>query len=381
MVDSYCDVENMKKYQIKEVKEIYNHAGSKAVEDVWTFAGEAGYETLFIRQRAKDTGFFTLVWNQLGFLIDWIKVLCKVEKGSTVLVQNPFKRKHLGRFTILKQLKKIKKCNIISLVHDIEELRVSYYRDYSTTEFEFMKGNSDYFIIHNGCMKEYMIERGFDVESLVELGIFDYGFEVDEEKPENGKIHVTEVEQSSEITDNQKADVVIAGNLELQKCPYIYKIPNLMNRFTLELYGPNYEKNIDDEYIKYCGSFPSEEVPRVLNGRFGLIWDGDGTHTCTGDTGRYLRYNNPHKTSLYLVAEIPIIIWEKAALASFVIENGLGITVGSLEDIKSKLEAIAKEDYAEMLANVKAMAAKLRSGYHVKQALAECEKRIEDRGL
>lgn len=357
----------LKKYQIKEVKEIYNHAGSKAVEDVCVFAGEAGYETLFIRQRAKDTGFFTLVWNQLGFLIDWIKVLWKVEKGSIVFVQNPFKRKHLGRFTILKQLKKIKKCNIISLVHDIEELRVSYYRDYSTIEFEFMKGNSDYFIIHNSCMKEYMIERGFDEESLVELGIFDYGYEADTEDSREDKL--------------EAADVVIAGNLELQKCPYIYKIPNLMNRFSLKLYGPNYEKDIQDEYIEYCGSFPSEEVPRVLDGRFGLIWDGDGTHTCTGDTGRYLRYNNPHKTSLYLVAEIPIIIWEKAALASFVTENGLGITVGSLEDIKSKLQAISEDDYAKMVANVKNMASKLRSGYHVKQALVECEKRIEDRGL
>lgn len=351
----------MKKYQIKEVKEIYNHAGSKAVEDVWTFAGEAGYETLFIRQRAKDTGFFTLVWNQLGFLIDWIKVLCKVEKGSTVLVQNPFKRKHLGRFTILKQLKKIKKCNIISLVHDIEELRVSYYRDYSTTEFEFMKGNSDYFIIHNGCMKNYLLERGFSEDSLVELGIFDYGFEGDKEA----------------LPDSEKADVVIAGNLESQKCPYIYKMANLENRFTLNLYGPNYEEDNQDEYIKYCGSFPSEEVPKVLNGRFGLIWDGDSINVCTGDTGRYLRYNNPHKTSLYLVSRIPIIIWEEAALAGFVKEHNLGITIRSLEDIKSKLEDISESEYEEMLVNVKDMATKLQTGYHVKQALKECEKRIE----
>ncbi|MBO5424706.1 MAG: hypothetical protein J6A25_04260, partial [Lachnospiraceae bacterium] len=69
--------------------------------------------------------------------------------------------------------------------------------------------------------------------------------------------------------------------------------------------------------------------------------------------------------------------WEKAALASFVIENGLGITVGSLEDIKSKLQVISEDDYAKMVANVKNMASKLRSGYHVKQALVECEKRIE----
>jgi len=350
----------MKKYQIKEVKEIYNHAGSKAVEDAYNFAKEAGYETLYIRQRTKDTGIITLIRNQLGFWFDWVKVLFTVKKGSIVLIQNPFKRKHLGRFTILKQLKKIKKCNIISLVHDIEELRVSYYRDYSTTEFEFMMGNSDYFIIHNGKMKNYLMEeRGFAEGSLVELGIFDYGFDGD-----------------LNYKNTPEADVVIAGNLESQKCPYIYKMSGLDNRFSLYLYGPNYEENNQDEYIKYCGSFPSEEVPKVLSGKYGLIWDGDSIHKCTGDTGRYLQYNNPHKTSLYLVSGIPIIIWEKAALANFVKENNLGITINNLEEIKEKIYAISDEEYSGMLSNVKDMSKKLQSGYHLKRALAECEKRI-----
>ena len=40
------------KYQIKEIKEKYNHAGTKALEDVCTFALQEGYEPIYIWQRA-----------------------------------------------------------------------------------------------------------------------------------------------------------------------------------------------------------------------------------------------------------------------------------------------------------------------------------------
>ena len=32
------------------------------------------------------------------------------------------------------------------------------------------------------------------------------------------------------------------------------------------------------------------------------MWDGPSPDTCAGVYGAYLRYNNPHKTSLYLAA-------------------------------------------------------------------------------
>ncbi|NRO11242.1 Beta-1,6-galactofuranosyltransferase WbbI [Lactobacillus helveticus] len=55
------------------------------------------------------------------------------------------------------------------------------------------------------------------------------------------------------------------------------------------------------------------------------------------NTGNYLRYNDPHKLSLYLASGIPVIIWKKAAEAKFVEENKVGITVDSLEDYRRYL--------------------------------------------
>ncbi len=351
----------MNKYQIKEIKEIYNHASSKAVEDVCNFAKEAGYAPLYVRQRTEDTGIITLVRNQWGFFWDWFKALSSMKKNSILLLQNPFKRKHLGRFTLLKVFKKLKKLTIISVIHDVEELRLAYYRDFSSKEFKFMESNSDYFIVHNHIMKDYFLERGFKEESLVELGIFDYGF--------GGKV-------SSDKPEDERADVVIAGNLAKDKCPYVYKLFNLTNKVSFNLYGPSYETDKTADYINYCGSFPADEVPKIINGKYGLIWDGEDIHKCAGDTGNYLRYNNPHKTSLYIISKTPIIIWEEAALAGFVKENNIGITIRNLEDIKAKISIVSDEEYSIMKNNINEMAGKLQSGYHLRTALAECEKRI-----
>lgn len=352
----------MNKYQIKEIKEIYNHAGSKAVEDSYFFAKEAGYEPLYIRQRVEDTGKVSLIRNQFGFFLDWFKALIKVEKASVLLLQNPFKRKHLGRFMLLRLFKRIKKLTIISLIHDVEELRLSCYREFSRTEFNFMQSNSDYFIVHNKIMKNYFIERGFSDDSLIELGIFDYGLS------DNKCINYN--------SEEEKADIVIAGNLDPAKCPYVYKLFQLENKFTVKLYGPDYKTELESEYIEYKGSFPADEVPYILNGRFGLIWDGDNIYKCTGETGNYLQYNNPHKTSLYIVSNIPIVIWEKAALSGFIKDNNLGITINNLEEISGKINAISEEDYTVMKNNVNQMADRLKTGYFLKKALSSCEEKI-----
>lgn len=353
----------MKKYQIKEVKEIYNHAGSKAVEDACVFAEEAGYVPLYIRQRVEDTGKVALIKNQLGFFLDWFRALAKIEKNSLLFLQNPFKRKHLGRFTLLKLFKKIKKLTVISLIHDVEELRLSCYRQFSTIEFEFMQSNSDYFIVHNKIMKNYFLERGFLEESLIELEIFDYGLSHKEDFDQNDK--------------GDKADIVIAGNLDPAKCPYVYKLFDIKNKFTVNLYGPDYKTELKSEYIKYQGSFPADKVPYILNGGFGLIWDGDNIYKCTGETGNYLKYNNPHKTSLYIVSRTPIIIWEKAALSGFIKDNNLGITINSLEEISEKINALSQDDYNVMKDNVSQMADKLEKGYFLKKALSSCEEKIK----
>ena len=351
----------MYKYQIVEIKEKNQHAGSKARDDVAFFAQQIGYEPIYIRCRLmKNDSVKERILRFLKPTLSWMNVFLKIKKDSLVLIQNPFYHRHFGREVCLKLLKRIKGCKIVSVIHDVECLRGNVWFDKNIKrEFDFMKLNSDYEIVHNDFMKAAFIKMGFDESQLIALQIFDY------------KTTVEVIEKKRDT------DVVVAGNLNPKKSPYAYKFLQLNNKFSVNLYGPNYEECGKSDYIKYNGSFPSDEVPNVVDGKFGLIWDGEDVDKCSGETGNYLRYNNPHKTSLYLVSQLPIIIWEEAAMAKFVENEKIGLTINSLEQIKEKIESISSEEYNTMLNNTKKIALRLREGYYLKCTLTECERRVQ----
>ncbi len=359
----------MNKYQIVEQTKKFQHAGSKAREDVAYFAEQSGYEPVVIKCHIlKGMSVFERAFKYFKPLPYWIGAFFRIRRHSVVLLQNPFYNRQAGREQCLKLLKKIKKCSIISVIHDAEFLRGSLWSDKNTqNEFDFMESNSDLLIVHNELMKKAFSEKGIDENRLIPLEIFDYRTdgEIPEKKP-----------------GENTADIIVAGNLRRDKCPYIYLLSHLENGFSVNLYGPNYGGNAENTQIKYNGSFPSEKIPEIIDGKFGLIWDGDSADGCNGETGNYLRYNNPHKTSLYLVAGIPVVIWKEAAMARFVEKENVGICVNSLNDIKDKIDAVTDEEYKKMLENVNRIAGKLEKGYYLKTALKKCEDKFctEQRG-
>lgn len=86
-------------------------------------------------------------------------------------------------------------------------------------------------------------------------------------------------------------------------------------------------------------------------------------------TGSYLKYNNPHKLSLYLASELPVIIWKEAAEAKFVEENNVGLTVNNLLEISPLLDKLTKEQYDMLAQNAKVTGQKLRKGYYTSSAI------------
>ena len=119
------------------------------------------------------------------------------------------------------------------------------------------------------------------------------------------------------------------------------------------------------------GSFLPEELPGELSGHYGLVWDGTSIETCDGPFGNYLRFNDPHKLSLYLVSGLPVIVWAESAVAGFVKEESLGITVSSLKDIPQAISRVSPTEYKTMVQNTLKFSARLRDGYYLKHALEE----------
>ena len=85
-----------------------------------------------------------------------------------------------------------------------------------------------------------------------------------------------------------------------------------------------------------------------------------------------MRINNPHKSSLYLASGFPVIVWKEAAIARFVLDEGVGIAVSSLDELNSVLSGLTDDEYSDLLRNVERVSARLRRGYYTEKALSNC---------
>lgn len=358
-----ADIRTVRKIQIFESKKDNFTAGSKAPEDVMKIASSLGYEVLNLSVIDGDS-FFCRLKRKIVRAIDWIKIYHQIPKKSLLLIQNPIRRKDYLKEGFLRKLKSRKNVKIISMLHDIEILRLNqqttYYKtyDYLAHEMEFTAEISDFIIVHNMSMKAYLVHQmSVPEQKIYVLQIFDY--------------------LCDEISVPKKFEkqIYIAANLASRKALYLRHLKSLNVRF--KLYGTGFDENlVGGRNIEYKGIFDSEKLPYELNSGFGLVWDGLSAETCIGETGNYLRYNNPHKLSLYLAAGIPVFIWREAAAAEFVEKNEVGILIDKISDIEEIFGTLAEKDYFKLVENALKVSEKIRNGFYTKNALAEVEEKI-----
>lgn len=103
-------------------------------------------------------------------------------------------------------------------------------------------------------------------------------------------------------------------------------------------------------------------------------------HTRDGLFGNYMRFNDPHKASLYLSSGIPVIIWKEAALAAFIEKNNIGLSVSDLNDMDEVLSELSPEKYQQMVMNAQLIAKKLRNGFYIHQAVQKLETKVANEG-
>lgn len=352
------------KYYILE--EVYNQltlktAGSKARWDVEDILKDKGYKEIIIKpDRNADENNFNIK-NHYSMMKIWENSLEILKKDDVLVLQFPLVNKCIFLDNVINKLKKRGIITIV-IIHDLESLRQKNISPIKSRlkriiEDKILLKKFDHIIVHNDKMKRYLEDQGVGSSKMYELKIFDYlcNFNVESDQ------------------SNVDTTVVIAGTLRKHKAAYIYTLPK--SEVLYNLYGVGYEGE-ENEKIKYNGSFDPNILPSVIKGSYGLVWDGNLAETCGGSYGNYLRYNNPHKVSLYLSAGIPVIIWSESAMAEFVIKNHLGIAVSSLYDIQNSINSVNLEEYANMKINAIRISKKLHDGYFLKHVLGEIELRI-----
>lgn len=348
----------MKKYIITIQEQKDFTAASKARDDAETIAVKHGYTPFpFWGERTAERNPLMAVKLIRTTLQNWGRLSRTIEPGSVVLMQYPhypLKTAFLIRRKI-PSIRKRKNIRFVFLVHDLNSVRGTMGQGAVYSDHHLLK-QADRIICHNEKMKDLLIRQGIPEEKLIPLQIFDYLTEA--------------VPGEHGLRDG----IAIAGNLSPEKCGYVRDFVRLAGgKIPIHLYGKGFENETEPENVYYHGAVPSAELPGIIQGGFGLVWDGPSAETCSGKMGEYLRINNPHKMSLYLVSGFPVITWMEAAEAGFVEENHTGLTVGSLEELVPLVQQVPEEKYSEMLLRIREINEKLREGYYLVSALQKAE--------
>lgn len=338
-----------------------NSAASKAPADIAEICRRLGGQKLSMPPfQGREATVGQKLWLLTVGGGAWLKNAVQIPKNALVLYQHPNYGIRITR-VFLRLLRTRRNCRFAALIHDLESLRGGISGAIRENRNTHRLGDGDFLklfdvvICHNEHMRRYLIGQGFDAEKLISLELFDY---LTDEVP-------------AERRKGEKPSLAIAGYLAPGKCRYLYNIFENGANSDLEvnLYGKDFQPDRADPRLHYHGSFPAEELPAKLRGDFGLVWDGVSAETCAGNTGEYLKYNNPHKTSLYLAAGLPVIVWRQAAVADFVTRNGVGLTVDSLRELEQVIRGVTPEAYEAMCKNAAKMSEKLRSGAFTRAAL------------
>ena len=345
------------KYYLKEEflhEKNLKNAGSKARNDVEQIVKKEGYQDLVL---SVDN------WYEMGILKAQLckskvfgEVLDQLKQGDELLIQLPIINHSFFTTHHVKKAQK-KGVKVHFIIHDLDALRFMNGQAVPLKQRIRMKiqesallGAADGIIAHNPIMKSVLVDKGIAEDKIVILGIFDY--------------LIPNFQEKTGLSKNQP--IIVAGNLAQEKAGYLYSLPA---EPAYNLYGVGFDESRALANETYFGSFLPDELPAALEGGFGLVWDGDSAETCSGVFGEYLRYNNSHKASLYLASGFPLVVWKQSALSHFVLENGCGIAVESLHDLKATIDNLSDTDYQDLLENTKRVGKGIRDGHYLLTAL------------
>jgi len=323
-------------------------AKTKAKVDVIEILEKAGYHSVYF-PKVSGVGEAVRFWKDLSKL---------VSRDSHLVLEYPcYPRK---RMWLIWAFKKIKGIKLYGVIHDIGDLRFTDKKFRDGNDMHFLK-LYDGLVSHNASMTKWLRENGFR-KPVVDLQVFDYCLK--------------EGLDFSEPSLNGKFKVLYAGNLSYSKATYIYdKKLEKLNNVHLGVYGPYFEKErINGSALSYKGMFDPQTPDLKEKYHFGLIWEGESVDTCSGQMGRYIRFNNPHKFSLYISLGLPVVVWKEAAIAPFVLKHKIGTTIASFDDLERLSEKVTEREYREYVNNIRELSHKVRNGFFLTEAVNQLVK-------
>lgn len=324
----------MKKIQYSIYKRDTGNASGKAKKDCLEIMEKMGFSHLYEPSNIQGIRviqqFFSLLFLTL-----------KKEKKVFVL---QYPAVHEMFYSLI--IKAIHKMDVsIAIIHDLLSLQNNLNNEDLQNEIEFFN-YFKYIIVPNKSMQKLLEKNGCKAK-LINMEIYDY-------------LHDS---KHSIVKSEFDGNICFAGNL--QKSLFLQNIDKIKNVKFL-IYGKN-GNYLEKSNVEYKGCLPADDLVYLLEGDYGLVWDGDSLDECTGTVGRYLLYNSPHKLSSYIAAGKPIITWNNAAIAEYVKKYNIGIVVSSLKELE-KIDL--RKNFIEYRNNVMLLKEKLATGFYLKKAIS-----------
>lgn len=284
------------------------------------------------------------IMGVLEVLLKFLWQLIRLPKKSKIFIQYPMI--NLKPFKLLCPL--LKKHEIIAIVHDLQSYRYPL-KNKVQDEVNVLNSFSK-IIVHTAAMKEKLQQERVKTTMYV-LDCFDYLLR-------------------EEINCNIKEHTIVyAGTLD--KSHFIEKMSSVdLGDLNVYLYGKPEPPMEYCEKIQYKGVFLPDDIS-MIEGEWGLLWDGDSIDTCGGNFGEYLQLIAPHKFSLYLACGLKIICWEYSAMASLVKKYNIGVVISSLKNLNNIVTSISESQKEEMNENVRNLKTTIRQGGMLRSILCD----------
>lgn len=334
-----------------------NHttAGNKAKSDVEQIMLEEGFRNIGLARSEHSSKSVHFLYNLTGVL----KASTRLRRGDILFLQYPLKK----YFSFICKMAHLHGAKVVALIHDLGSFR----RKALTVKKELKRlNNADYIIATNKIMAEKLREMGLD-KPMGSLDAWDYLTATD---PIPTRIYDGDIR------------LAYAGSVNQRKNAFLWSWGTVIRDYVVDIYGFGFRMDQVEAPEKFFdhGFVAPEDIIAGMTSDYGVVWDGHSLDSCEGDFGSYLALNTPHKVSLYLRAHLPIIIWDGAAMADFVKENGIGITVASLDEINDRIKQISTEEYFEMRKNVERIASEIASGKFFRKASRQAIEYLENSG-
>lgn len=280
-------------------------------------------------------------------VLDLIEEKCR--EGDYLFMDFPFSIKFAGYAKIV-SFAKGQGVKVVCFIHDLDGVR---FQNPLMNIFDSSSLDMAYSLISASDNMNEVLKDTFKLSKNVKIVNYDFW---DYLVPDYNNNHLNSL-------------LCFAGNL--QKSSFLAKIPEELLSYGFNLYGKGRQKN----YLgRFVGEYDPISLVKILDGRFGLVWDGKDSETCTGNFGRYLRINTSHKFGLYIAASKPVIVWKESPLSKIVEKYHIGFSVASLYEIAPILTSLSMNTYLNYRNNVLKLRKEVITGNHFKNVISEAMK-------